>query len=78
MFSNNKLPQKKITRWVGGGHGIGGYQEDFFIHAGLGQLSEIDVEIFWPHRLSKSQKLRLKANQHYLIKEGQEARVLFR
>lgn len=58
------------TQEVGGGHGVGGTQNDRVLHFGLGKSCEAEVRIRWPDRSMTTQKFVVQSGYRYVVEQG--------
>jgi hypothetical protein len=64
------------TRFVDGGHGQWGQQDDLTIFAGLGSDCSASVTVTWPDAARTTQTVELGGGYRYSLKQGGELKVL--
>ena len=64
------------TRFVDGGHGQWGQQDDLTVFAGLGQDCTASVTVTWPNADRTQQTVELGAGYRYSLTQGGELQVL--
>jgi hypothetical protein len=64
------------TRFVDGGHGQWGQQDDLTVLAGLGSDCSATVTVTWPDSAQTQQTVELGAGYRYTLTQGGELKVL--